>query len=216
VRRVEDITEALRGGARVSPSTMSDLNRKIYGTIGARREQPRGGKHPHVYLDGIVLNRSWAGEVRNVSLLMAMAVNGKGYREILGICEGQGRQGGLERASPPPPPRRGPDPRPILSTQPPATNKSSAEPAHQLLLSTDFGVIFMTWMADLSCSIIPFLIVGTVRSITFGTVIGGLDSSALAKPAPTIARIVAIAYRPHMSSPFKRTPLTSYCALEMR
>jgi putative transposase len=32
VRRVEDITEAL-WGTRVSPSTVSDLNRKIYGTI---------------------------------------------------------------------------------------------------------------------------------------------------------------------------------------
>jgi hypothetical protein len=28
------------------------------------------------------------GEVRNVSLLVAIAVNGEGYREILGICEG--------------------------------------------------------------------------------------------------------------------------------
>jgi hypothetical protein len=41
-----------------------------------------------VYLDGIVLKRSWAGEIRNVSLLVAISVNGEGYREILGICEG--------------------------------------------------------------------------------------------------------------------------------
>ena len=32
VRRVEDITEAL-WGTRVSPSTVSELNKKIYGTI---------------------------------------------------------------------------------------------------------------------------------------------------------------------------------------
>ena len=30
----------------------------------------------------------WAGEVRNVSLLVAIGVNHEGYREILGICEG--------------------------------------------------------------------------------------------------------------------------------
>jgi transposase-like protein len=35
-----------------------------------------------------VLKRSWAGEVRNVSLLVAIGVNNEGYREILGICEG--------------------------------------------------------------------------------------------------------------------------------
>jgi putative transposase len=41
-----------------------------------------------VFLDGIVLKRSWAGEVRNASLLVAIRVNGQGFREILGICEG--------------------------------------------------------------------------------------------------------------------------------
>jgi putative transposase len=87
VRRVEDITEAL-WGTRVSPSTVSDLNKKIYGTIEAWRNRPIEGEHPYVYLDGIVLKRSWAGEVRNVSLLVAIGVNGEGYREILGICEG--------------------------------------------------------------------------------------------------------------------------------
>src|SRR5262249_44466220 len=46
------------------------------------------GEHPYVSLDGIVLKRSWAGEVRNVSLLVAIGVNESGYREILGICEG--------------------------------------------------------------------------------------------------------------------------------
>lgn len=34
------------------------------------------------------MKRTWAGEVRNVSLLVASAVNSDGYREILGICEG--------------------------------------------------------------------------------------------------------------------------------
>src|ERR1700739_3059065 len=87
VRRVEDITEAL-GGTRVSPLEVSDLNKKIDGTIEAWRNRLIEGEHPYVYLDGIVLKRSWAGEVRNVSLLVAIAVNGEGYREILGICGG--------------------------------------------------------------------------------------------------------------------------------
>src|SRR5436190_22766065 len=87
VRRVEDITEAL-WGMRVSPSTVSELNKKIYGTIEAWRNRPIEGDHPYVYLDGMVLKRSWAGEVRNVSLLVAIGLNDQGYREILGSCEG--------------------------------------------------------------------------------------------------------------------------------
>jgi transposase-like protein len=87
VRRVEDITEAL-WGTRVSPSTVSDLNKKIYGRIEAWRNAPIAGAHRYVYLDGIVMKRTWAGEVRNVSLLVAIGVNQDGFRDILGICEG--------------------------------------------------------------------------------------------------------------------------------
>jgi transposase-like protein len=87
VRRVEDITEAL-WGTRVSPGTVSNLNKKIYAPIEAWRNRSIEGRHPYVYLDGIVLKRSWAGEVRNVSLLVAIGVNDDGYREILGIVEG--------------------------------------------------------------------------------------------------------------------------------
>ncbi len=87
VRRVEDITEAL-WGTKVSPSTVSNLNKKIYGHIERWRNRPIEGIHPYVYLDGIVLKRSWAGEVKNVSVLVAIGVNIEGFREILGVCEG--------------------------------------------------------------------------------------------------------------------------------
>ncbi len=87
VRRVEDITEAL-WGTRVSPSTVSNLNKKIYAKIEAWRHKPIEGAHPYVFLDGIVMKRTWAGGVRNVSLLVAIGVNSEGYREILSICEG--------------------------------------------------------------------------------------------------------------------------------
>ena len=99
MRRVEDITEAL-WGTRVSPSTVSDLNKKIYGTIETWRNRPIEGEHPYVYLDGIVMKRSWAGEVRNVSLLVAIARERRGLsgdpRHLRGR---QGGQGGLVRAS---------------------------------------------------------------------------------------------------------------------
>jgi putative transposase len=93
VRRVEDITEAL-WDTRVSPSTVSDLSKKIYGTIEAWRNRPIEGEHPYVYLDGIVLKRSWAGEVRNVSLLVAIAVSWRGLSgDSWQLRRGQGGQG---------------------------------------------------------------------------------------------------------------------------
>jgi putative transposase len=87
VRRVEDITEAL-WGTRVSPGTVSKLNKKIYETIEEWRNRPIEGEHPYVYLDGIALKRSWGGEVRNVAVLAAIGANREGYRDILAVAEG--------------------------------------------------------------------------------------------------------------------------------
>lgn len=87
VRRVEDITEAL-WGTRVSPSTVSELNQKIAGTIEAWRNRPIEGSHPYIFLDGIWLKRSWGGEVKNVAVLVAIGVGDDGHREILGVAEG--------------------------------------------------------------------------------------------------------------------------------
>ena len=61
---------------------MSNLNKKIYAKIEAWRNRRIEGEHPYLYLDGIVMKRTWAGEVRNVSLLVASAVNSEGFREI--------------------------------------------------------------------------------------------------------------------------------------
>ena len=87
VRRVEDITQAL-WGTRVSPGTVSNLNKKIYARIEKWRNRPIEGKFPYVYLDGIVLKRTWADQVANVSVLVAIGVADDGYRQILGVCEG--------------------------------------------------------------------------------------------------------------------------------
>ena len=87
VRRVEDITEAL-WGTRVSSGTVSKLNQKVYKHIERWRTQPITGRYPYVYLDGIVLKRSWGGEVKNVSVLAAVGVGQDGYRRILGVVEG--------------------------------------------------------------------------------------------------------------------------------
>lgn len=87
VRRVEDITEAL-WGTRVSAGVVSKLNQELYDKIEAWRTRKIEGCYPYVYLDGIVLKRTWADEVRNVSILVAFGVNEDGYREILGAAEG--------------------------------------------------------------------------------------------------------------------------------
>ena len=87
VRRVEDITEAL-WGTRVSSGTVSKLNQQIYEKIELWRNRPLSDPYPYVFMDGIVLKRSWAGEVRNISVLVAIGVSAEGYREVIGVAEG--------------------------------------------------------------------------------------------------------------------------------
>ena len=51
------------------------------------------GDVPHVSLDGLWLKRSWGGEVKNVSVLIAIGVAQSGYREILGVSDGAKEDG---------------------------------------------------------------------------------------------------------------------------
>lgn len=88
VRRVEDITEAL-WGSKVSPGTISNLNKKVYEHIEVwRNRHLHSEQYPYVFIDGIYLKRSWGGEFENVAILVAIAFNQDGYREVIGAAEG--------------------------------------------------------------------------------------------------------------------------------
>ena len=86
-RRIEDITELL-WDAKLSAGTMSRLNGKVYEQIEVWRNRPLSGAYPYVYLDGIYLKRNWGGEYENVAILIAIAVNQRGEREVIGATEG--------------------------------------------------------------------------------------------------------------------------------
>ena len=88
VRRVEDITEAW-WGSKVSPATISELNKKAYVHIEDWRNRPlQGGHYPYVYVDGIYQRRNRGGKYENVAILVAIAVNKDGFHEFLGATEG--------------------------------------------------------------------------------------------------------------------------------
>ena len=66
-----------------------ELNKKAYVHIEDWRNRPlQGGRYPYVYVDGIYLRRNWGGEYENVAVLVAIAVNEDGFREVLGAAEG--------------------------------------------------------------------------------------------------------------------------------
>ena len=88
VRRVENITEAL-WGSKVSPATISELNKKAYVHIEDWRNRPlQGGHYPYVYVDGIYQRCNRSGKYENVAILVAIAVNKDDFHEVLGATEG--------------------------------------------------------------------------------------------------------------------------------
>jgi len=86
-RRIEDITELL-WDAKLSAGTVSRLNGRVYEQIEAWRKRPLERTYPYVFLDGVYLKRNWGGEYENVAILIAMAVNERGEREVIGATEG--------------------------------------------------------------------------------------------------------------------------------
>ena len=44
----------------------------------------QGGHYPYIYVDGIYLRRHGGGEYKNGAILVAIAANEDGYREVLG------------------------------------------------------------------------------------------------------------------------------------
>lgn len=76
-------------GTRVSSGTVSRLNQKIYRHIEAWRNRAIEREFPHLYLDGVVLKRSWAGEIRNVSVLVAIGIGADGFQHLLGVADGE-------------------------------------------------------------------------------------------------------------------------------
>ena len=70
-------------------SKLCPRNKKAYVHIEDWRNRPlQGGRYPYVYVDGIYLRRNWGGEYENVAILVAIAVNEDGFREVLGAAEG--------------------------------------------------------------------------------------------------------------------------------
>ena len=72
VHRVKDITKALCG-RKVSPGTISNLNKKAYEHIETWRTRPLSGNYPYVYVDGVYLKRSWGARFRIFLSLLPLA-----------------------------------------------------------------------------------------------------------------------------------------------
>lgn len=83
-RKVAKITEELCG-AEFSKSAVSELCKGLGPLVKAWNERPLKEAYPFVMVGALVLKVRKEGQVRPQSTLIAIGVNSKGYREVLGF-----------------------------------------------------------------------------------------------------------------------------------
>ena len=86
-RKVAKITEELCG-TEFSKSTVSELCKRLDPLVKEWNERPLKEAYPFVMVDAMVLKVGKGGQVKPQSALIAIGVNMRGYREVLGFWIG--------------------------------------------------------------------------------------------------------------------------------
>jgi putative transposase len=86
-RAVDDLVQAM-GMTGISKSQVSRLCAEIDDKIAAFRNRPLEGDWPYLWLDATYVKVRENGRIVSVAVIVAVAVNGNGRREVLGLAIG--------------------------------------------------------------------------------------------------------------------------------
>ena len=86
-RRVDDLVQAM-GLTGISKSQVSKLCKDIDERVGAFLDRPLEGEWPYLWLDATYLRQREGGRIVTVAVIIAVAVNTDGRREIIGLHVG--------------------------------------------------------------------------------------------------------------------------------
>src|SRR5918997_1003468 len=87
-RKVEDLVQAM-GMSGISKSQVSKLCKEIDERVSSFLERPLEGEWPYLWLDATYLKQRQGGRIVSVAVIIAVAANTEGRREIIGLSVGQ-------------------------------------------------------------------------------------------------------------------------------
>ena len=87
-RKVEDLVQAM-GMSGISKSQVSKLCKDIDERVQSFLERPLEGDWPYLWLDATYLKQRQGGRIVSVAVIIAVAANTEGRREIIGLSVGQ-------------------------------------------------------------------------------------------------------------------------------
>lgn len=76
-------------GVQVSPALISAVTDAVMEDVRAWQARPLEAFYPVVYLDAIHLKIRTSGHVQNCAVYVALAINGEGHKELLGLWIGE-------------------------------------------------------------------------------------------------------------------------------
>src|SRR5579863_2607315 len=86
-RRVENLVQAM-GMSGISKSQVSKLCKEIDERVASFLERPLEGDWPYLWLDATYLKQRQGGRIVSVAVIIAVAANTEGRREIIGLSVG--------------------------------------------------------------------------------------------------------------------------------
>jgi len=92
VRDIQDTLQELYG-IDVSPTTVSHITEKVWPLVEEWQNRPLEEIYPIIYLDAIHIKLRREGRVENTAVYLALGVDLKGKRDILGQWVGDGAEG---------------------------------------------------------------------------------------------------------------------------
>ena len=98
-RRVDDLVQAL-GMTGISKSQVSRLCESLDAEVERFRTRPLTSAYPYLWLDATYLKVRREGRIVSLAVVIAIAVNASGVREVLGVDVGPSEEEGVLAAIP--------------------------------------------------------------------------------------------------------------------